>query len=72
MGVENTIHHSIIKSKLLRVESREPSINVFLLLISVVIPLLKDELVSSMMAPIILQSRHGRKILQTFAMSSSS
>ena len=42
----------------------------FLLLSSVVIPLLKDELVSSMTAPVILWSRHGRKVLQAFSMSS--
>jgi membrane-bound metal-dependent hydrolase YbcI (DUF457 family) len=71
-GVENTIHDSIIKSDLLRVESRKkPSINMFLLLISVVISLLEDKLVFSMMAPVILWSRRRRKVLQAFAMSSN-
>ena len=42
----------------------------FLLLIPVVISLLKDELVSSMTAPVVLWSRHGRKILQALSVSS--
>jgi hypothetical protein len=69
MGVENTIHYSMIESILISIYSGQSPVNIDLLFLSVICQLFIDQSDSFLMTPVSLWSRHRWKVLQMFAMS---
>ena len=68
--MDDTIHDCMVESSLLRIQSWKASVHKCLLLLSVICSLLIDKLISLLMSPVALWSRHGWIVLQVLAMSS--
>ena len=68
IGVDDTVHDCMVESPLLRIQGWKASVHKCLLLLSVICSLLIDKLISLLMSPVALWSRHGWIVLQALVM----